>query len=69
MPGATVPCPFCGSPDTAKEADFGTSLMVNRHYCRKCRSSFEAVKWGARDDGLDVPDFLKPATTKEPSHD
>ena len=59
MRRATVPCPFCGSPDTRKEADFGTSLMVNRHYCRQCRSSFEEIKWGAPGDSLDLPDFLK----------
>jgi hypothetical protein len=52
------PCPFCGSRETVKEADFGTSLMVNRHYCRECRSFFEAIKWGDSGDALDLPDFL-----------
>ncbi len=52
------PCPFCRSTDTVKEADFGTSLMVRRHYCRECRSFFEAIKWGD-DAELDVPGFLE----------
>jgi hypothetical protein len=42
-----------------KEADFGTSLMVNRQYCRACRSFFEAIKWGDRRDRLDLPPFLQ----------
>jgi hypothetical protein len=53
----TKACPFCGSSDTVKEADFGTSLMVNRQYCRHCHSFFEAIKWGDAAD-LDVPAFL-----------
>jgi hypothetical protein len=66
-PGA-VPCPFCGSADTAKEADFGTSLMVNRQYCRHCRSSFEAIKWGTPRDRLDVPGFLTSTDEREPAN-
>jgi hypothetical protein len=52
------PCPFCGSTDTEKAADFGTSLMVALHFCRQCHSHFEAIKWGDRTADLDVPDFL-----------
>jgi RNA polymerase subunit RPABC4/transcription elongation factor Spt4 len=57
----TVPkaCPFCGSRDTVKEADFGTSLMVNRQHCRHCHSFFEAIKWGDRSEDLDLPPFLR----------
>lgn len=51
-------CPFCQSSDTEKRSDFGTSLMVSWHYCRKCKSSFEAIKWGDTDTTLDVPSFL-----------
>jgi RNA polymerase subunit RPABC4/transcription elongation factor Spt4 len=58
MSGPAKACPFCGSRDTVKEADFGTSLMVNRHHCRHCNSFFEAVKWGDRGDELDLPSFL-----------
>ena len=59
MTSAAKVCPFCGSRDTVKEADFGTSLMVNRHHCRHCNTFFEAVKWGDRDDALDLPQFLR----------
>jgi hypothetical protein len=51
-------CPFCRSTDTEKQSDFGTSLMVALHYCRRCRSSFEAIKWGDREVELDLPEFL-----------
>jgi hypothetical protein len=51
-------CPFCGSLDTEKQSDFGTSLMVALLYCRQCRSSFEAIKWGDPAAAADVPDFL-----------
>lgn len=58
MSAPPKPCPFCGSRETVKEADFGTSLMVNRHHCRACNSFFEAIKWGDTSDALDVPPFL-----------
>lgn len=51
-------CPFCGSQDTEKRSDFGTSLMVSLHYCRRCRSYFEAIKWSQSAEPLDVPPFL-----------
>jgi len=56
---AAVHCPFCGSADTEKQADFGTSLMVRLHFCHACRTAFEAVKWGDT-EGLDLPAFLRP---------
>lgn len=59
-PRARIPCPFCGSSDTEKAADFGTSVMVRLHYCRACRSHFEAIKWGDAAVDLDVPAFLEP---------
>ena len=43
MTDSATPCPFCASDDTVLEANFATSLMVRRHYCRACRSFFEAV--------------------------
>ncbi|UCF39819.1 MAG: hypothetical protein JSW43_08720 [Gemmatimonadota bacterium] len=52
-------CPFCHSNETEKQADFSTSLMVSLYYCRRCRSSFEAIKWGDRTVELDVPRFLE----------
>lgn len=53
-----LPCPFCGSEDTDKAADFGTSVMVRLLFCRACRSHFEAIKWGDTATELDVPTFL-----------
>jgi len=55
----TKPCPFCGSHATRKASDFSTSLMVALHYCTRCHSSFEAIKWGDTDAKLDVPSFLE----------
>jgi hypothetical protein len=52
-------CPFCESADTEKQNDFGTSVMVALHYCRSCRSSFEAIKWGDRSEALELPSFLQ----------
>ncbi|HXV86677.1 MAG TPA: hypothetical protein VD793_08270 [Gemmatimonadales bacterium] len=51
-------CPFCHQPETERRADFSTSLMVSLHYCRRCRSYFEAIKWGDDHVPLDVPAFL-----------
>jgi transposase-like protein len=68
MTSTSPPCPFCGSTDTVKEADFGTSLMVNRQRCRRCNTLFESVKWGDRTDPLDVPEFLVRRDAAEP-HD
>lgn len=53
------PCPFCGSPETTSVSDFGTSLMVRLCYCRRCKSHFEAIKWGEATAPLDVPPFLR----------
>ncbi len=59
MKEATKTCPFCGSGDTVKQSDFGTSLMVAWRYCRACRSNFESIKWGDTDESLDLPAFLQ----------
>ncbi|GBD33188.1 MAG: hypothetical protein KatS3mg081_0264 [Gemmatimonadales bacterium] len=58
MGETATPCPFCGAQDTDKRSDFGTSLMVSLHYCRRCRSYFEAIKWSERAEKLDLPAFL-----------
>ena len=55
---STKECPFCHGTDTVKCADFGTSLMVTVHYCPRCRSYFEAIKWGDDSARLDIPSFL-----------
>lgn len=53
------PCPFCGSKDTTKQSDFGTSIMVTQHYCNQCRTVFEYIKWGDDENTLDLPGFLE----------
>lgn len=60
-------CPFCGSADTVREAAFGTSLMVARHWCRACRSCFENIKWGDEAAALDLPAFLRRAPAPDPA--
>lgn len=39
-----VPCPFCGSRNTALESIFGPTLCRAIHYCNACRQSFEQFK-------------------------
>lgn len=60
MATGTKTCPFCHSTDTEKQADFSTSVMVSLYHCRRCRSHFEAIKWGDASVKLDVPGFLEP---------
>jgi ring-1,2-phenylacetyl-CoA epoxidase subunit PaaD len=40
----TVRCPFCGSPDTALESEFGATACKSLHVCRSCRQPFEHFK-------------------------
>jgi len=40
----TVPCPRCGSPDTAQLAAFGATPCTALHRCRGCGEPFESVK-------------------------
>ena len=66
---APLRCPFCRSTDTERPSAFGTSLMVAMHYCRHCKSHFEAIKWG-EDGTLDVPEFLQRPDRRPPTpHD
>jgi ring-1,2-phenylacetyl-CoA epoxidase subunit PaaD len=41
---APVPCPFCGSPDTALRSSFGSTACKALHYCLACRQPFEEFK-------------------------
>ena len=43
-PRPAVPCPRCGSSDTAASADFGSTACKSLHRCRACAEPFEAVK-------------------------
>jgi ring-1,2-phenylacetyl-CoA epoxidase subunit PaaD len=41
---AAVPCPFCGSHDTALRSTFGSTACKALHYCQACRQPFEEFK-------------------------
>ncbi len=41
---ASVPCPFCGSPDTALQSVFGSTACKALHVCNACRQPFEEFK-------------------------
>ncbi|MGH2724103.1 MAG: 1,2-phenylacetyl-CoA epoxidase subunit PaaD [Actinomycetota bacterium] len=39
-----VPCPYCGSDQTALESSWGATPCRAVHYCRACRNPFEGFK-------------------------
>ena len=39
-----VPCPFCGSADTAMRSEFGSTACKAIHFCDACRQPFEEFK-------------------------
>ncbi|WP_345784870.1 1,2-phenylacetyl-CoA epoxidase subunit PaaD [Roseisolibacter agri] len=39
-----VPCPFCGSHDTALRSAFGSTACKALHFCNACRQPFEEFK-------------------------
>lgn len=40
----TVECPYCGSPNTSLESEFGPTACKSVHVCRACRQPFEHFK-------------------------
>lgn len=45
--GATVrnvSCPFCGSPNTTTQSEFGSTACKSLHVCHSCRQPFEHFK-------------------------
>ena len=40
----TVDCPFCGSPNTTTESEFGSTACKSLHVCHACRQPFEHFK-------------------------
>lgn len=40
-------CPFCEGTDTELVSAFGSHASVSTYWCRRCRSPFELLKWGA----------------------
>lgn len=47
----SAPCPFCGASDSELVSPFGGALSVAQYWCRRCRTGFEYLKWGAREEG------------------
>lgn len=43
-PSRQVACPFCGSPDTTLQSEFGATACKSLHVCRACRQPFEHFK-------------------------
>lgn len=43
-PTKTVPCPYCGSSDTSRESEFGSTACKSIHVCHGCRQPFEHFK-------------------------
>jgi ring-1,2-phenylacetyl-CoA epoxidase subunit PaaD len=43
-PSRTVSCPYCGSADTRRESEFGSTACKSIHVCRSCRQPFEHFK-------------------------
>ncbi len=41
---STVPCPYCGSAQTALRSAFGTTACKSIHFCDACRQPFEEFK-------------------------
>ncbi|BBL79236.1 hypothetical protein Rxycam_00838 [Rubrobacter xylanophilus DSM 9941] len=39
-----VSCPWCGSGEVEKVAEFGPHLMVSQYICRDCHNPFEAIR-------------------------
>lgn len=37
-------CPYCGSEQTERKNDFGSTLCRSIHYCNSCQQPFEAFK-------------------------
>ncbi|MGH7561813.1 MAG: 1,2-phenylacetyl-CoA epoxidase subunit PaaD [Gemmatimonadales bacterium] len=40
----TATCPFCGSPNTVLESEFGPTACKSLHYCHACEQPFEHFK-------------------------
>lgn len=41
---ATVACPYCGSPKTSTQSDFGSTACKSMHFCESCSQPFEHFK-------------------------
>jgi ring-1,2-phenylacetyl-CoA epoxidase subunit PaaD len=43
-PTRTVPCPYCGSSNTVRESEFGSTACKSIHSCKSCHQPFEHFK-------------------------
>jgi len=43
-PTRTVPCPYCGSSNTKRESEFGSTACKSIHVCDGCHQPFEHFK-------------------------
>ncbi len=43
-PTKAVACPFCGSSNTSRESEFGSTACKSIHVCHACRQPFEHFK-------------------------
>jgi ring-1,2-phenylacetyl-CoA epoxidase subunit PaaD len=43
-PSRQVACPFCGSPNTTLQSEFGATACKSLHVCHACRQPFEHFK-------------------------
>lgn len=41
---APVPCPYCGSRDTVRKSEFGSTACKAIHVCNACRQPFDEFK-------------------------
>jgi ring-1,2-phenylacetyl-CoA epoxidase subunit PaaD len=41
---ATVPCPFCGSGNTERRSEFGSTACKAIHFCNACSQPFDEFK-------------------------
>jgi hypothetical protein len=50
-----VPCPFCDGNDTKLLTPFGGQLSVSQHWCNRCRTGFDYIKWEPRREAPPSP--------------
>ena len=43
-PTKAVPCPYCGSSNTSRQSEFGSTACKSIHVCHACRQPFEHFK-------------------------
>jgi ring-1,2-phenylacetyl-CoA epoxidase subunit PaaD len=43
-PQATVVCPFCGSSNTERKSEFGSTACKSIHFCNSCHQPFDHFK-------------------------